>query len=447
VTRPRIQRTLRPRPGQGNIITLVAGLVATIALVAGVAVAAARPAQQPTKSAPVTIRLLACCAEVISAPLIKAFEAANPGIQVTQEVVPFPQLNDVVLQRIGSKDPSIDVYWADQPRTAALAARGLLLDLTNTWGRAARGTIFRPSIAASTWKGKVWSAPWATSTQLLYYNKALLAKAHITPPAANPAKRWTREQLLQAASAAKRAGAKCGFMFDQVDLYYQLQPLPVSAGGGTGLKGPNNLTPDITNPGWVKAMNYYAKLFSSGVAPRGIDPAQTPSLFSNGQCAFWEGGPWHVGEFLAAKNLDWGIAPIPAFAGGKPVTPTDSLGLGVNPYSQHKAETIKFIEFATLTATGDLNAVGGSGNVPANIRAAAHYYTTLTRGHPNLKRLGTLISYEIAKTSVHRPASVGYIDFETIMNRAFSDIRNGKNVVSTLNRAQRELKDAFSRYS
>jgi multiple sugar transport system substrate-binding protein len=419
----------------------------TITLLLGVTVAAARPGHRSTKAAPVTIHLLACCAEAISAPLIQAFEAASPGIQVTQEVVPFGQLNDVVLQRIGSKDPSIDVYWADQPRTAALATRGLLLNITDTWGRAARGTIFRPSIAASTWKGKIWSAPWATSTQLLYYNKALLAKAHIAPPAADPARRWTREKLLRAASAAKRAGAKCGFMFDQVDLYYQLEPLPVSVGGGTGLKGPNNLTPDITNPGWVKAMNYYAKLFSSGVAPRGVDPSQTPSLFSNGQCAFFEGGPWHVGEFLAAKNLAWGIAPIPAFAGGKPVTPTDSLGLGVNPYSQHKAEAIKFVEFATLTPVGDLNAVGGSGNVPANIRAAAHYYTTLTKGHPNLKRLGSLVSYEIAKTSVHRPASVGYIDFETIMNRAFSDIRNGKEVVGTLKRAQRELKDAFSRYS
>jgi multiple sugar transport system substrate-binding protein len=415
-------------------------------LALGAAVAAAQPTQRSTRTDTVTIRLLACCAESISAPLIQAFEAANPGIQVTQEVVPFGQLNDVVLQRIGSKDPSIDVYWADQPRTAALAARGLLLDLTNTWGRAAQGKIFRPSIAASTWKGKVWSAPWATSTQLLYYNKRLLAKAHVAAPAADPARRWTREQLFQAALATKRAGAKCGFMFDQVDLYYQLEPLPVSASGGTGLTGPNNLTPDIANPGWIKAMSYYAKLFSSGIAPRGIDPSQTPSLFSNGQCAFFEGGPWHVGEFLAAKNLDWGIAPLPYFAGGKPATPTDSLGLGVNPYTQHKAEAIKFIEFATVTPVGDLNAVGGSGNVPANIRAAAHYYTTLTKGHPNLKRLGQLISFEIARTSVHRPVSVGYIDFETIMNRAFSDIRNGKHVTATLKRAQRELKAAFSRY-
>ena len=48
--------------------------------------------------------------------------------------------------------------------------------------------------------------------------------------------------------------------------------------------------------------------------------------------------------------------------------------------------------------------------------------------------------------AVARPTSVGYVDFETVMNKAFADIRNGSNPVDRLSQATAELKRAFAKY-
>ena len=44
-----------------------------------------------------------------------------------------------------------------------------------------------------------------------------------------------------------------------------------------------------------------------------------------------------------------------------------------------------------------------------------------------------------------RPRTIGYVAFETVMNKAFSDIRNGNDVADTLNSAERQLSSAFRR--
>ncbi len=55
------------------------------------------------------------------------------------------------------------------------------------------------------------------------------------------------------------------------------------------------------------------------------------------------------------------------------------------------------------------------------------------------------MTYELAKNSVSRPRSIGYVAFEEIMNRAFSDIRNGADVTSTLQQAQDQLNSTLAR--
>lgn len=405
--------------------------------------AASTSKQASTPSGPATVKLLSCCDANIMAPAIKAFEAKNPNITVKQEVVPFDQLNDIVQQRIGAKDASIDAYFADQPRTAALASRGLLADLSSTIGPEAKGVISQSSIDASTYQGKLYSSAFWGSSHVLIYNKTLLKKAGVTPPPADPAKRWTWDQVYAAAQKAKAAGAKCGVMFEQVDRYYELEPFIVSAGGGTGLTGDNNNQADLTNPGWLKAMSFYSKLFSSGVAPRGVDAEQTKPLLTSGKCAFFVGGVDL--PLVAAKTQKVGIAPYPMFAGGKAATPADSFAMGMNPYSKNQAATLAFIKFVTLDTQGALAAVKTTPTLSANQNAAKQFYATQLKGEPELAKLPQLINYELANTVVHRPVTPGYIQFETIVGQAFADIRNGKDPKAVLQKAQDQVKSAFAR--
>ncbi|MGY8791149.1 MAG: ABC transporter substrate-binding protein, partial [Pseudomonadales bacterium] len=221
-------------------------------------------------------------------PVIAAFEAANPTVKVNYESIPFKDLNSVLQARVGAGDPNPDVYTADQPRIAALVDRSMLLDLSPYVDKI-EGVI-QSSVDASTVDGKLYALPISTSSQITYYNKKLLDNAGIDHPSINPSGRMTWEEMRANGEKSKAAGSDFGFMWDQINRYYQLQPLAESAGGGSGIILEESKV-DVTNDGWIKAMTFYASTFADGLAPRGVQPGQTKDVFANGNIAYFVGGP------------------------------------------------------------------------------------------------------------------------------------------------------------
>ncbi|MBN8943033.1 MAG: sugar ABC transporter substrate-binding protein [Rhizobiales bacterium] len=377
--------------------------------------------------------------------VIAAFEKANPNVKVQAQNVPFDQLNAQIQARIGAGDTSVDVYTVDEPRVPAYAHRGFLEDVTPM--RAEIEAASAPAaIAGATFEGKIWTFPFWTTSQFLFYNKDLLSAASLSAPASDPARRLTWEELLPQAQAAQRGRAKWGFAFDQNDRYYEIQPLYESRGFGPGLTGPGLLTPAISGEGWVKTTDWYRDLYAKGLAPRGVTYEQMPALFSSGQLAYMVGGIWHSRVFRLARDLNFGIAPMPYFAGGKPVTPTGSWTIGVNPKSAQKDAAIKFAKYLTLDSEGSLLASTIAPQPPANKAAfAAYLKREVEAGGENTAPFAEIVSHELAKTAVSRPRTVGYVVFEEIMNRMYSDIRNGAEAKASLERTEGALKAAFSR--
>ena len=409
-------------------------------------VAAAFPAwSAPASAEGVTINFLNSERPDVYAPVIAEFERRNPGITVRDQSVPFEQLNAQVQARVGAGDSSVDVYGVDEPRVPALASRKLLVDLSALRGQV-EAAATPQAVAATSYGGKLYALPEWTSTQVLFYNRDLLAKAGIAPPSSDPAQRMTWDTLLADAKKVQAAGAKWGFGFDQVDRYYQLQPLFESSGAGPGLTGDRLLTPDVNSAKWVKTMAWYGDLTASGLAPRGITPQQMPDLFQSGQIGFFVGGPWNFRPFGAAAGLHFGIAPHPFFAGGKPVTPTDSWAVGISPHSKHQAEALKFATFMTLDTAGDLLTTAQNPLPPANKAAFTQHVAQVTKaGGASTAPYGPILDYELGNTAVSRPRTTGYVLFEEIMNRAFSDVRNGTAAQPALDRAEGQLKAGFSR--
>ena len=395
------------------------------------------PAEEPAEQ--VVLSFVGPEAPEAMDPVIAAFEAANPGITVEYESVPFNDLNSIIQTRVGAGDADPDVYTADQPRIAALVDRGLLLDITDEVGDLS-GIVIESSIEASTVGDRLYALPISTSTQLLYYNVGLLDAAGIEAPSIDPAERLTWETVFGEAQLAQEAGAEFGMMWDQVNRYYQLQPLPESAGGGSGV-GPGELDIDVTNDEWVAAMTFYGQAFESGVAARGVPPEQTPDMFANGQVAYFVGGPWWLPMFAGTEGLEFGVAPHPYFDGGEEVTPTGAWSWGVNPNSDNAAEAVAFIEFAALDPEGALATAQGFPLPPANLSTFESYYAdnVLVEG------VADLISYELENTSRIRPRTMGYVEFEEFMGQAFEDIRNGSDPASALQSAQDNIEQAWSR--
>jgi multiple sugar transport system substrate-binding protein len=373
---------------------------------------------------------------------VAGFEKANPKIKVKLQTLPFDDLNAAVQSRVGSKDSSIDLYEVDEPRLAAFAARGYLLDLGDL-GKEAEGKIDPAALDITKYQGKQYALPRWTSTQLLYYNKDLLKKAGVSQPSSDPSKPMTWEQVAGDGKKAQGAGAKWGMTFDQVDRYYQLQPLPESLGAGSGLTGEGNLAPAITNAGWVKAFNWYASTFKDGIAPRGITPEQTAALMGSGKTAFFAGGPWNAPTFDKAK-VNYGVAPYPMFAGGKPASSTDSWAVGISPFSKHQAAAKKFLEYMTIDAEGSW--LASARNIPVQKEAFDRYLSELRDKGGRSKQLAEITESELSKNAVHRPTTTGFVDFETVMNKAFSDIRNGSDPSQRLGQAQQELQRALAKY-
>ena len=379
-------------------------------------------------------------------PLISKFEATNPGITVKYTEVPFAQYTSVLQQRLSSKDSSLDVFTVDQPVVASLAARGYLQDLDQI-GSAVKKAALPTQYDVNVYNGSLYAAPLSTSGQYLFYNTDLLKKAGVTPPPSDPTKAWTWEQTLAAAKKTQSAGSTWGLILEQIGLYYQLQPLPESLGGGSGLGGKNNLTPQISNSQWVKAMSWYHDLFAQGVSPRGVDSYSTFPLFSSGKDAFFVGGPWDIAQAAATKDLNWGMAPMPYFAGGKRVTPNGGWSLGINPASGAKPAALKFLEFASTDPDGNILFAANEANLPANQEAFDKYLPQLSKlGGSRSADAAAITQYDAAHTAVARPVSVGYPQFENLMNKAFSDIINGTSAKSALDDASQKITETLRQY-
>jgi len=376
--------------------------------------------------------------------ILAAFKKAHPAITVNYEFVSFDNLNSVLDARITNKTGNPDVYWADEPRVPALAARGYAADLT-TILQGQIGDLQTSGIAACTYNGKLWALPIADSTQLLYYNKDLLKKAGLAAPSADPQNPITWEQLAADALKAKKTGALYGMFFGQFDRYYQLEALPVGLGGSPGGSGKANLVPDITSPAWVKAFEWYGSIFASGAAPRGITSEQTDPLFVSGKAAYEVEGPWLL-PTLNSSKINWGVATQPRFAAGKEVTPTGSWSLAMNPFSKNQAAAATFMRWMSIEGGSGYENNRPAPELPANKVGQAAYFKRPVFATAEGKKAATIIDYVTARNAVPRLSTIGYIEFETILNQAFADIRNGQDAKTALTAATGKLTTAWAKY-
>jgi multiple sugar transport system substrate-binding protein len=377
-------------------------------------------------------------------PVITAFHAANPDIRIEYQQIPFASFNAQIEARVGSQDPTIDVYQADTPRVPTLASRGYLLDLS-AYAEQIEAIATPTEQTAVSFDGTFYAFPLWTGTQLLYYNRALLDAAGLPHPDDDPTGRLSWESVLDMAAKAQEAGTEFGFTFHQVDRYFQLQPLFESRDAGSGLTGDALLDPAITGPDWIEVAIWYQNLFESGLSPRGVAPEQMPDMFINGQVAMIYGGLPLVRRFGNAEGLDFGVAPVPVFEGARPVTSTGSWALGVSPYSPNVEAALAFASFMTLDTDGAIASMSGTSAVPVNQNAYPSYLEKLAVWSEGRGDAGAILTYEIQNTAVPRPRSAGYVVFEEIMNAAFGDIRNGAAVEETLRAAEERLRSALSR--
>lgn len=377
--------------------------------------------------------------------VVDAFEQAHPTITIEWQTVPFDSLASTIDSRVSNKAGDPDVYWADQPRISALSARGMAQDLTEVFADA--GDAFDPGAwNTGFYQDRLYALPIENSTQLVFCNLDLLQQAGLTAPSAAIDDRLTWEQLAADAVTATQGGAQYGLTFNQFDRYYQLEPLPVEKGGSTGVTGDDGLTPDFTSDEWVDALTWYQSLFETGAAPKGMTPEQTDTAFLAGQVAYTVSGPWLLPQ-LTDAGLNWGVTPQPTFEGSDTVaTPTGSWSVAMNPFSKHKDAAAIFMNWLAIEDGGGYIAYRSNPSLPATVEGKEAYFQKDLFASPAGQDAAAIIDYETANTAVARPSTIGYIEFESILNSAFADIRNGADVAQALEDANDKLTVAWAKY-
>jgi fructooligosaccharide transport system substrate-binding protein len=373
-------------------------------------------------------------------PLFAGFEAANPAIRTPYERIAPDELYQTLETRLNARAADPDLYSCDSDLTASYAARGHAMSLDEVLDRK---RFSEGALAAATFRRKLYSAPFASSSQLLFYNRAMFREAGIEPPPADVTRRWTWEQIVEVGrKLTDTAKNQWGIVFEQPDHPYQMLPFGQSLDGSAlsvvGLQAAGH----IDGPEFVEGFTFLQRMYTEWkIAPPGVfDPAATTALFGGGHAAMFIGGTSNFADLPRQyKDLDWGVAPHPYFARGKPVTPTGSWHIAINPRTRNQDAAVRFIHYMT----SDEAQVMWFKLVP--------YPPVLLSVWDQIPEAFNtdgwrIVRYELNHTAVPRPASPGYREFQELLSVTLRQMQTGGDVAVLLTNTARRIDQELEKY-
>lgn len=383
-------------------------------------------------------------------PVVKAFEEKNPNIKIKMEFYPFRQYFETVEVKVGAKSTDVDLLDVDVPLVANYSVKGYLEPLDKLINPNLKSNWIDSAVQAGSYKGQLMAPPMNTSSQVLFYNKDIFEKKGVTPPPNDTAQRWTWDQVVEAAkkltfdSNGNNQPNVFGFSFEQISRPYQILPLSQSLGAKAVSEDGLVATGYTNSPEAIKAGQFYYDLFNTWKVSPKIPVEQSTEYFKSGKVAMFIGGTWNIRNFTEAK-LNYGFAPHPYFKDGKIVTPTGSWHIGVSKFSKNKAAAAKFIEFLTAGEGSSIWEDKTKG-LPAHVDILKKIMEdkAFAEFPDNVNRLG---AYEAQHTAVPRPLTPGYLEWESIVNKAYEDIKNGADPKKALDEAAAQVDRQLKKYT
>lgn len=223
--------------------------------------------------------------------------AAKVGVTIHRHPVPGEQLLPKTLQAAASHSLP-DLLLLDNPDVPAVAQTGALVPLSK-FGVKPQGYL-KGTLAAGKYKGAQYGVAPAMNTLALFYNKDLFAQAHLTPPT-------TWSELLRDAKAltspprygiALSGSPNEGTTFDFEPFFWS---------NGADLR-------KLNSPKAVAALQLWVNLLNQGGMSRSAinwNLGDVGNQFVAGNAAMMVSGPWMFNQLNAAKDLHWGIVPVP----------------------------------------------------------------------------------------------------------------------------------------
>ena len=239
---------------------------------------------------------------------VEQFEAEHGVNILVIEKTYAQQLEDLRLDGPAGSGPDVFTMPADQIGTAVV--EGLVKEVNADDD--VKASFTESSIQSQIVDGKLYGLPKSVETQILFYNKDLIAEEDLP----DTLEGWY--ELSQNNTAESFAFLA---LFDQ--LYYTMGVI----GGYDGYifnqdENGNYLPEDIglNNEGAVEAVNYVSKFYTEGLFPDGIIGEQginvIEALFVEGRVQAIISGPWNLEPFTSA-GLNFGVKELPILPNGE----------------------------------------------------------------------------------------------------------------------------------
>jgi raffinose/stachyose/melibiose transport system substrate-binding protein len=282
--------------------------------------------------------------------VVKAFEAANPGVKVNLTTAGADQYQQQIRTQLASGTaPDVMTVWpgnGNPGATFVLAKPGYLLDLSDQpWASKLPAGLK----GVAQYDGKTYNAIFGVNGIGAVYNKDALDKAGLTAPTT-----WTELLSFCKAAAAKGTPAFALGIQDnwvtQLVLYALVATMVYSGDKDFDKKMQAGQTTFANSP-WTAAMAKYVDMNKNGCFqknPLGTDYAASQDLAATGKTLGLVQGNWVV-SLLKQKNPtgNFILKPLPAIDDPSAVLMPGGAGAGygVNAKAKNKDLALKFITF------------------------------------------------------------------------------------------------------
>lgn len=273
-------------------------------------------------------------------PVLREFEAENPGIRVEPEQLPWEQGFEKILLSLATRRPP-DVCELGMTWLAPFAQEGVLLPLDDVLPDIEQRTL----VDAATYDGTLYGAPWMVGTRLFFYNRALLREAGYED--ARPPATWDELMEMSAAVTALGRGRR-GIGLPAGDGEFTWQTFYSFLASGRVPLLNEEREPLIRGEEFLSTLEFYRGLKDYALIDRG---PQLDRAFGTGTIAFHISGAWNF--TLLPRDyptLDYGFSylPVPDFAAERENAGGAMAGgqlLVVFRGSRHPEEATRLLQF------------------------------------------------------------------------------------------------------
>ena len=346
---------------------------------------------------------------------IKEFEEANPNIIIEPEWMPnFDYYDKYKIALTGNQAP--DIVKIDHVFVQSLGYNDQVYDLSQFEADKIKDKFISSTWEANMYNEHVYALPFDANTLALMYNKDLLSKAGVKPPA-------TLEELIKSSQAVSALGeegvygytipfdpGKSGFLSYQFISW-------IARNGGSILNDDWSKA-TLNEPEVINALKQLKSLVDTKAAPANVF---MENEFYAGKIGMLEMGPWHVPTITNPNApANFGIVPVVSLKDGiDTYAPLGLYSLSISKTSKHPEEAYKFIEFLATNEKMQI-AYSKATNLMPTLKDA---YTDEFYNNDVWK-----IFIEQLEKTVSRPGSPAWPQIDEAINIAIQEVLTGTKI-------------------